>query len=154
MKRKTIITYGTFDLFHIGHLNLLRRMKDIGTFSVVAVSTDEFNELKGKKTIIPYEQRVEIVSAIKYVDVVIPEGSWEQKVGDIKKYDVDTFVIGKDWKGKFDFLSKYCNVEYLDRTKGVSTTKLKKSLRNFISISTEELNSVFEVLDRLRKEFS
>ena len=119
---KTVITYGTFDLFHIGHLKLLQRLKELGDRLIVAVSTDEFNQLKGKKTIIPYNQRAEIVKNIKCVDMVIPEYNWEQKINDIKKYDVDIFAIGNDWKGKFDYLNDICNVIYLPRTETVSTT--------------------------------
>ena len=148
--KKVVITYGTFDMFHIGHLNLLKRAKELGDYLIVAVSTDEFNELKGKKTLIPYKQRVEIVKAIRYVDLVIPETSWEQKIEDVRKYNVDIFVIGEDWKGKFDFLKEFCQVIYLPRTKGVSTTQLKKSLSSFLSISKEDLMKILEVLDKLR----
>lgn len=150
--RKIVITYGTFDMFHIGHLNLLRRAKQLGDYLIVAVSTDEFNQQKGKKTLIPYEQRIEIVKAIRYVDLVIPEYSWEQKIDDIKKYKVDIFVIGEDWKGKFDFLKEYCEVIYLPRTKGISTTDLKKSLASFLSISKEDLLRAFEVFEQLKKD--
>lgn len=150
--KKIVITYGTFDMFHIGHLNLLKRAKELGDYLIVAVSTDEFNELKGKKTLIPFEQRAEIVKAIKYVDLVIPETSWEQKIDDIKRYNVDIFVIGEDWKGKFDFLKEFCDVVYLPRTKGISTTQLKKSLSSFLSISKEDLLKAFEVLEQLRKD--
>ena len=103
-KNKTVITYGTFDLFHIGHVKLLQRAKKYGDKLIVAVSTDNFNSIKGKKIIIPYKQRAEILRNIKCVDLVIPEKSWEQKINDIKKYNIDTFVIGADWKGKFDNL--------------------------------------------------
>lgn len=154
MTNKTTITYGTFDLFHIGHLNLLKRIKKLGGFSIVGVSTDDFNMTKGKKTIIPYEQRAEIVSSLKYVDLVIPENNWEQKAEDIKKHNVDTFVIGMDWKGQFDFLSDYCEVVYLERTKDVSSTMLKDTLKNLVAIPREELILAFDVLDRLKKEFS
>lgn len=126
--KKKVITYGTFDLFHIGHLNLLRRLKDLGTELVVAVSTDEFNSLKGKKTIIPFEHRVEIVKNIKCVDDVIAENSWEQKIEDIKKYNIDIFAMGDDWEGKFDFLKEYCEVIYLDRTKDISSSSIKSIL--------------------------
>jgi len=116
---KTILTYGTYDMFHIGHLKLLKRLKSLGDKLIVAVSTDEFNEIKGKKkTIIPYEQRAEIVEAIKYVDMVIPENNWEQKVTDIQKYNVDVFSMGHDWEGKFDELKEYCeeNRGYLNHS--------------------------------------
>lgn len=122
---KRVITYGTFDLFHIGHLNLLKRAKELGDYLIVAISTDEFNKIKGKQSVISFKDRKEIVSAIKYVDLVIEEKDWEQKIKDIKKYKIDIFVIGDDWKGKFDFLNKYCKVIYLSRTEGISTTLLK-----------------------------
>jgi len=150
---KTIITYGTFDLFHIGHLKLLQRLKKLGDKLIVAVSTDEFNELKGKKTIIPFEQRAEIVENIKCVDLVIPETSWEQKVDDIKKYNVDIFAIGNDWKGKFDFLKEYCEVVYLERTKGISSTQLKNTLNTF-SVSKDELIKAFDILEQLKKDLT
>jgi glycerol-3-phosphate cytidylyltransferase len=153
MKNKTtIITYGTFDMFHIGHLRLIQRLVEIGDRLIIAVSTDEFNEKKGKKTLIPFSQRAEIISNIKGVDLVIPENSWEQKVEDIKKYNVDIFAIGDDWKGKFDYLKDYCKVIYLPRTKDISTTKLKKSLSNFLSISKEDLLNTFEVLEQLKSD--
>ena len=125
---KKVITYGTFDLFHIGHLNILKRAKELGDYLIVAVSSDAFNEIKGKKCVIPDYERMEIVKAIRYVDEVILEESWDQKVEDVKKYNIDTFVMGDDWKGQFDFLEKYCNVVYLPRTKGISTTLLKQGL--------------------------
>ena len=152
MSKKTIITYGTFDLFHIGHLKLLQNLKALGDEHIVAVSTDEFNSLKEKKTIIPYEQRKEIVENIKCVDFVIPENNWEQKILDIKKYNVDIFAIGKDWEGKFDFLKEYCKVVYLDRTKDISSTQLKKTLKTF-SVSKDELLKAFDILEQLKKDF-
>ncbi|MFO7286912.1 MAG: adenylyltransferase/cytidyltransferase family protein [Gammaproteobacteria bacterium] len=149
---KTIITYGTFDLFHIGHLNLLRRLKEMAGRVIVAVSTDEFNAQKGKRTLIPFEQRVAIVEAIRYVDLVIPEVSWEQKIDDVKTYGVDIFAIGKDWEGKFDFLKEYCEVVYLERTHDISTTELKRSLKHFLSIPREDVLRALDVLDALRRE--
>lgn len=149
---KTVITYGTFDMFHIGHLKLLRRLSEMGDKVVVAVSTDEFNELKGKKTLIPYDQRAAIVGAIDCVDLVIPEESWEQKLSDVKEYGVDVFAIGEDWKGKFDFLEELCEVVYLPRTRNISTTELKRSLKRFLSISQDDLRKAFEVLELLRKD--
>jgi glycerol-3-phosphate cytidylyltransferase len=153
MKRKTVITYGTFDMFHIGHLRLLQRIKEIGDDLIVAVSTDEFNAIKGKKILIPYEQRAEIIANIKCVDKVIPEERWEQKIKDIKKYDVDIFVIGNDWEGKFDFLKEYCDVIYLPRTDNISTTKLKKSLGAFLSVPKEDILKAFEVIEILKQDF-
>ena len=149
---KTVITYGTFDMFHIGHLRLLQRQKELGDRLIVAVSTDEFSEEKNKKLLIPYEQRVEIIANIKCVDEVIAEESWEQKISDIEKYDVDIFSMGKDWEGKFDFLKEYCEVVYLERTKNISTTKLKRSLSNFLSIPREDLIKAFDILAVLKKE--
>jgi glycerol-3-phosphate cytidylyltransferase len=121
-----VITYGTFDLFHYGHLRLLKRAKELGDKLIVAVSTNEFNKVKGKNCVYPYEHRSKIVEAIKYVDKVIPERNWEQKRNDIMKYKIDIFVMGDDWKGKFDDLKDLCKVVYLPRTPGISTTELKK----------------------------
>ncbi|PID29635.1 MAG: glycerol-3-phosphate cytidylyltransferase [Candidatus Cloacimonadota bacterium] len=126
---KKVITYGTFDLFHIGHLNILRRAKELGDYLIVAVSTDQFNAIKGKKCTYPYEHRSEIVKAIRYVDEVIPENDWEQKREDIEKHEISTFVMGDDWKGKFDFLKDKCEVVYLNRTKSISTTEIKEEIR-------------------------
>lgn len=139
-------------MFHIGHLNLLKKMSDFGDELIVAVSTDEFNLLKGKKTLIPWSQRVEIVSAIKGVDKVIAERSWDQKVEDIKKYNADVFVIGDDWEGRFDFLREYCDVRYLERTDGVSTTMLKKSLSAIKDISKKDLINALDILEQLRSD--
>lgn len=136
-KEKIVLTYGTFDMFHIGHLNLLNRLKNLGDKLIVAVSTDEFNSIKGKKTLIPFEQRALIVQNIKCVDMVISEKNWEQKIDDIKKYNVDIFAMGDDWKGKFDFLKDYCEVVYLPRTQNISTTELKKELNKYLGISDE-----------------
>lgn len=149
---KTIITYGTFDMFHIGHLRLLERLSQRAERVIVAVSTDAFNEQKGKKVLIPYEQRAAIVQAIEYVDLVIPEENWQQKSTDIATYNVDIFAMGDDWAGQFDFLKSQCEVVYLERTQDVSTTALKKSLSNFLSISKEDLTNAFEVLDMLRRD--
>lgn len=126
---KKVITYGTFDLLHYGHVNLLQRAKALGDYLIVAISTDEFNwNMKGKKCYFTYEERKRLVEAIRYVDLVIPEESWEQKVTDVDEYKVDTFVIGDDWEGKFDFLKEKCEVVYLPRTPEISTTQIKKDL--------------------------
>lgn len=135
---KTIITYGTFDLFHIGHLKLLKRLEGLGDRLIVGVSSDEFNKVKGKTTIIPFEQRSEIVSSIKGVDLVIRENSWEQKKSDIGRYDVDILAMGDDWEGKFDDLKGLVEVLYIPRTKGVSSTELKSIIRD-ITLKKEEL---------------
>ncbi|MCH5169854.1 MAG: glycerol-3-phosphate cytidylyltransferase [Oscillospiraceae bacterium] len=126
---KKIITYGTFDLLHYGHINLLRRAKELGDYLIVALSTDEFNwNEKQKKCYFSYEQRKRLLEAIRYVDLVIPEENWGQKVNDVKEFKVDTFVMGDDWKGKFDFLKEHCEVVYLERTPEISTTQIKKDL--------------------------
>ena len=130
---KKVITYGTFDLLHPGHVNILRRAKDLGDYLIVAVSSDEFNALKGKKSYYSFEERRHILDAIKYVDEVIPEHNWEQKVQDVQKHAVDVFVMGDDWKGEFDFLSEYCDVVYLPRTEGISTTKIKQDLNKTLN---------------------
>jgi glycerol-3-phosphate cytidylyltransferase len=126
---KRVITYGTFDLLHYGHINLLRRAKEQGDYLIVALSTDEFNRLKNKTSYFPYEKRKLLLEAIRYVDLVIPEENWDQKRDDVVNYHVDTFVMGDDWKGKFDFLSDLCEVVYLPRTPEISTTKIKEELK-------------------------
>ncbi len=125
---KKVITYGTYDLIHVGHINLLRRAKELGDYLIVALSTDEFNAGKHKEAYHSYEDRKKILEAIRYVDEVIPETCWEQKIDDVVSNNVDIFVMGDDWKGKFDFLSDYCEVIYLPRTAGISTTKIKTDL--------------------------
>lgn len=125
---KKVITYGTYDLLHVGHINLLRRAKELGDYLIVALSTDEFNAIKHKSAYHCYEQRKIILEAIKYVDEVIPECDWEQKVADVKNQNIDVFVMGDDWKGEFDFLKDFCEVVYLPRTDNISTTKIKNDL--------------------------
>ncbi|MBM7543998.1 glycerol-3-phosphate cytidylyltransferase [Periweissella beninensis] len=125
---KKVITYGTFDLLHKGHINLLKRAKALGDHLTVVVSTDEFNAIKGKKAYTPFVDRKYILEAIRYVDEVLPENNWEQKIDDVKNNNIDTFVMGDDWQGKFDFLADYCEVVYLPRTEGISTTKIKNDL--------------------------
>jgi glycerol-3-phosphate cytidylyltransferase len=127
---RRIITYGTFDLTHIGHINLLRRAKQLGDYLIVGLSSDSFNALKGKQSIFPYEHRKEILEAIRFVDLVIPENNWEQKVSDIINYQVDVFVMGNDWAGKFDSLKEHCEVIYLPRTGDISTTEIKQMVKN------------------------
>lgn len=127
---KRVITYGTFDLLHYGHINLLRRAKQYGDYLIVGLSTDEFNwNEKQKKCYFSYEKRKQMLEAIRYVDLVIPEEGWEQKVQDVQEFRVDTFVIGDDWEGKFDFLKEYCDVVYLPRTPEISTTQIKSNLK-------------------------
>jgi glycerol-3-phosphate cytidylyltransferase len=126
---KTVITYGTFDLFHIGHLNLLKQCRKLGDRLIVGISTDEFNTIKGKQTVVPFEERAQIVAGMRFVDDVFPESNWEQKRFDIQKFGAHTFVMGDDWKGQFDFLLDLCEVVYLPRTPGISSTSLKDALR-------------------------
>ena len=128
---KKIITYGTFDLLHYGHINLLKRAKALGDYLIVAVSTDEFNwKGKSKKCYFTYEQRKALVEAVRYVDLVIPETCWAQKVSDMHEYHIDTFVMGDDWKGHFDYLEKEgVEVVYLPRTPEISTTQIKDDLK-------------------------
>lgn len=125
---KKIITYGTFDLLHYGHINLLKRAKAKGDYLIVAISTDEFNRSKGKECYFSFEERCKLVESIRYVDLVIPEESWDQKKDDVKELRVDTFVMGDDWEGKFDFLKELCEVIYLSRTPEISTSKIKSDL--------------------------
>lgn len=125
---KTVITYGTFDILHIGHINLLRRARELGDRLIVALSTDEFNRGKHKSSLLNYDNRKAVLEAIRFVDEVIPEFDWEQKVPDVKRLNVDIFVMGDDWEGKFDFLKDYCEVQYLARTPHISTTEIKADL--------------------------
>ncbi|MCD7803168.1 MAG: glycerol-3-phosphate cytidylyltransferase [Clostridiales bacterium] len=126
---KKVITYGTFDLLHYGHINLLRRAKALGDYLIVALSTDEFNwNEKQKKCYFSYEQRKQLLEAVRYVDLVIPETCWEQKASDVKEFRVDTFVMGDDWKGQFDFLGDLCEVVYLPRTPEISSSQIKQDL--------------------------
>lgn len=128
---KRVITYGTYDMLHYGHVNLLKRAKELGDYLVVVLSTDEFNwNSKQKKCYFTYEERKKILEAIRYVDLVVPEENWEQKITDVQKYDIDTFVMGDDWVGKFDFLKEYCEVVYLPRTPDISTTQIKNDLNS------------------------
>ena len=127
-KKTTVLTYGTFDLLHYGHLEILSRAKNLGTELIVGLSTDKFNKVKGKTCVHNYEKRKYFLESLSYVDKVIPEENWEQKISDIKENNIDLFIMGDDWSGKFDSLNNYCSVEYLSRTPGISTTLLKKSL--------------------------
>lgn len=127
---KRVITYGTFDLLHYGHINLLKRARELGDYLIVALSTDEFNwDSKQKKCYFSYEKRKQLLEAIRYVDLVIPETCWEQKASDVRLYQADIFVMGNDWEGKFDFLKDCCEVIYLPRTPEISTTQIKRELR-------------------------
>ncbi|EGR1835810.1 glycerol-3-phosphate cytidylyltransferase [Vibrio cholerae] len=147
---RVIITYGTFDLFHVGHARLLQRLKAMGDKLVVGLSSDEFNLKKGKKSFFSYEERKEILLSTKYVDEVFMESKWEQKINDIVSYNADIFAIGDDWKGKFDFLSEYCDVVYLERTDNISTTQIKSGLEKITNKDIEQLESkiheIFEII--------
>lgn len=122
---KRVLTYGTFDLFHVGHIRLLERARALGDSLVVGLSTDEFNLKKGKKSVFGYSERFAILSAMRHVDKIIPEHDWEQKLDDVIANEISVFVIGDDWEGKFDFLKPHCEVVYLPRTSGISTTYIK-----------------------------
>jgi glycerol-3-phosphate cytidylyltransferase len=152
--QRTVLTYGTFDLFHIGHLNILKRLSQLGDRLIVGVSTDEFNALKGKRPVVPFEQRIEIVRAIRYVDQAIPEQRWAQKREDIERYGVDVFGIGEDWKGKFDDLEDQVQVVYLPRTSGVSTTEMKRILSAFDEHHVAELKKTLDAISQIVKELS
>lgn len=127
---KRVLTYGTFDLLHFGHIRLLQRAAALGDYLVVALSTDEFNAGKGKKSFYDYATRKEMLEAIRYVDLVIPEENWEQKIDDVRDYHIDTVVMGGDWAGsdRFEYLKDYCELVFLDRTPGISTTQVKQNL--------------------------
>ena len=125
---KRVITYGTFDVLHFGHINLLKRAKALGDYLIVGLSTDEFNAIKGKKSYYTYKQRKSILESLRFVDLVVPENNWAQKQDDIQKYQADIFVMGDDWKGKFDELKNLCEVIYLPRTEGVSSTQTKQHI--------------------------
>ena len=132
---KKVITYGTFDTLHFGHLKLLERAKNLGDFLIVGLSTDEFNALKGKKSLLNYEERKSYLKAIKYVDLIIPENNWEQKIEDVKKNYVDIFTMGDDWEGEFDFLSEFCEVHYLKRTPSISSTMIRSKINEIKSVA-------------------
>jgi glycerol-3-phosphate cytidylyltransferase len=125
---KRVLTYGTFDTLHYGHIRLLQRARALGDYLIVALSTDEFNAIKGKKALHSWEERKAHLEALRYVDLVIAENTWEQKRGDVMLYHVDIFTMGSDWEGKFDFLSDICEVNYLPRTEGISSTMIRDSL--------------------------
>lgn len=127
---RKVITYGTFDLLHHGHINILKRARQLGDYLIVGLSSDEFNAIKGKASYLSYQQRKVILEAVKYVDEVIPEDDWGQKVSDIRDHEVAIFVMGSDWEGKFDELFDFCEVVYLPRTEGISTSKIKADLFN------------------------
>jgi len=151
---KTIITYGTYDLFHIGHVRLLERARALGDRLIVGVSSDEFNTLKGKRSVFPYEHRADIVRALRCVDEVFPEHDWDQKAKDINKYNADVLTMGHDWTGKFDALNDICEVVYLPRTEGISTTDVKQALRAFDPEHLDELLKGIEMVRRLANQLA
>lgn len=130
-----ILTYGTFDVLHIGHINLLERAKRLGNELYVGLSTDSFNEIKNKRSVLDFENRYAVLKSLRFVDCVFPENNWEQKIPDVIKYEVDIFAIGDDWYGKFDFLKYYCDVVYLPRTPDISTTMLKEKTSKILMIN-------------------
>ena len=142
---KIVLTYGTFDLFHLGHVRLLKRLKNMGDRLVVGCSTDEFNKSKGKNSIFSYEERAEILQACRYVDTVFPENTWSQKEDDIRKYKASLFVMGDDWAGKFDHLSDLTEVFYTPRTEGISTTDIKDVL------SSNQEQKILQIKNALSK---
>lgn len=150
--KETVITYGTFDLFHIGHLKLLQRLRALGDQLIVAVSTDEFNASKGKRAIIPFEQRKEIVSNIKGVDLVIPEHNWEQKYSDIETYGITILGMGDDWLNKFNHLEQYCRIVYLPRTHNVSSSQIRETLSK-LNNNANEISNAFEILQSISNTF-
>ncbi len=147
----TVITYGTFDLFHVGHVRLLKRLRALGSRLVVGCSTDEFNLEKGKRSVFSYDDRSEILRSCQYVDEVFPESSWDQKINDIKKYSADVFAMGDDWAGKFDFLERdgHCSVIYLPRTEGISTTDLKSAIR---ILNREKVDGILHAVRNIEEQ--
>ncbi|KPV96929.1 glycerol-3-phosphate cytidylyltransferase [Pseudoalteromonas sp. P1-8] len=150
---KVILTYGTFDLFHVGHVRLLERLSKLGDKLIVGLSSDEFNKGKGKSSFFSYQERAEILASCKFVDLVIPEHTWEQKETDIKKYNVDVFAMGDDWEGRFDSLKSLCEVVYLPRTKSISTSEIKTLIaelkKNDLDKVQKSLNDAIEIIKKL-----
>lgn len=153
MPKKIVLTYGTFDLFHIGHLRLLQRLRGLGDQLIVGVSTDEFNTIKGKKTIVEYEHRAAIVAGLSCVDGVFPEENWDQKISDIANYNASIFAMGDDWVGKFDHLKSCCEVIYLSRTADVSSTQLKRLLQVLDSSHVQELKIALDIISSIVDRF-
>lgn len=148
---KTVITYWTFDILHKWHINILKRAKELWDYLIVWISSDNFNNIKNKKSFYSFEERKFILESIKYVDKVIPEENWEQKIEDIKKYDVDIFVMWDDWEGKFNSLKEYCEVTYLPRTPNISTTELKWVVKNLNNENIENIEKALEWIKELNK---
>jgi glycerol-3-phosphate cytidylyltransferase len=150
---KSVITYGTFDIFHIGHLNLLERLNELGDRTIVGLSTDQFNLGKSKTALMSYEDRKKILESNRYIDLVIPENTWEQKISDVQKYNVDIFAMGADWRGKFDFLSDYCKVIYLPRTSGISSTSIKRLSSDLSREHVRAMLDAVETMSQILKTF-
>ncbi len=148
---KTIITYGTFDMFHVGHVRLLSHVRSLGDKLIVGCSTDEFNAVKGKQTVIPFKDRVEVLQSSRFVDEVFAESCWNQKRADIIRWRADIFAIGNDWTGKFDDLSDICTVMYLPRTEGISSTELRDVVRGIGEDTRQRLRLAIEHLNDLIK---
>lgn len=148
---KKVITYGTFDLLHKWHINILRRAKELWDHLIVAISSDEFNKIKNKTSFYSYEERKFLLEAIKYVDEVIPEDDWKQKISDVQNRNIDIFVMWDDWEWKFDFLKDYCEVKYLPRTEWISTTQLKSTLKGINNENIDKIENVLEALREFRK---
>lgn len=146
---RTVLTYGTFDLFHVGHLRLLTRLAALGDRLIVGVSTDAFNALKGKQTVIPFEQRREIVAGLAVVDAVLVEDCWEQKADDIRAYSASVLGMGADWTGRFDFLKDRCEVVYLPRTTGISSSEVKAALRVLDDSHVNDLKKALDVISSI-----
>jgi glycerol-3-phosphate cytidylyltransferase len=147
--KRVVLTYGTFDLFHVGHLNLLTRLAALGDRLIVGVSSDEFNASKGKRTLIEYAHRAAIVAGLHVVDTVIPEESWDQKVHDIERFGVDVFGMGHDWSGRFDDLEQHCEVVYLPRTEGISSTEIKQMLTVLDQHHIDDLKQALDLISSI-----
>jgi glycerol-3-phosphate cytidylyltransferase len=150
---KTVLTYGTFDLFHIGHLRLLQRLRALGDRLIVGVSTDEFNQLKGKRTVVPFKDRIEIVRGIRFVDDVFPEQTWEQKTADVIAREVSVFGMGDDWLGKFDDMKQHCEVVYLPRTEDVSSSEMKRLLNILDQSHVTDLKMALDLIASIVDKF-
>lgn len=150
---KVVLTYGTFDVFHIGHLNILKRLRELGDRLLVGVSTDEFNDQKGKKTFIPFQDRIEIVRSLECVDEAFPEKNWDQKVDDIRINEVSIVGMGSDWEGRFDHLREFCEVVYLPRTDAISSSQLKRVLKVLDQDHVRELKSALDIISSIVQQF-
>jgi glycerol-3-phosphate cytidylyltransferase len=151
--KRVVITYGTFDMFHIGHLNILTRLRELGDSLIVGVSTDEFNQIKGKKTLIPFKDRAAIIRSLKCVDDVFPEERWEQKRDDIIRLNANVIGMGADWQGRFDDLSDLCEVVYLPRTSEISSSQLKRLLKVLDQNHVQDLKAALDIIASIVRTF-